>query len=154
MQVTLVEFPVTPVAMITHLGNPKREHETAGKLIQWKIQNQLLDQTKYKSYGLHYGDSQTTIPEEHRVDFCLSIDTQVKPNDFGIVEGIITGSKCALARDIGSRLHNQAARYLIEQWLPQSGETMSQLPIIFHYVNVGPAVKESDAITDVYLPLL
>jgi DNA gyrase inhibitor GyrI len=30
---------------------------------------------------------------------------------------------------------------------------MSGQPIVFHYVNVGPDVKEREAITDVYLPL-
>lgn len=46
-----------------------------------------------------------------------------------------------------------AARFLYEEWLPGSGETMADFPLIFHYVNVGPNVKGSDAVTDVYMPL-
>ena len=34
-----------------------------------------------------------------------------------------------------------------------SGEAASGDPSIFHYVNVGPGVRDEDAITDVYLPL-
>lgn len=30
---------------------------------------------------------------------------------------------------------------------------LSGYPIIFHYVNVGPDVKDEEAITDVYMPL-
>ena len=37
--------------------------------------------------------------------------------------------------------------------LPASGEAAGDFPIFFHYVNVGPDVKEADMITDVYLPL-
>jgi AraC family transcriptional regulator len=37
--------------------------------------------------------------------------------------------------------------------LPQSGELPGNFPIFFHYVNVGPNVREEEMITDVYLPL-
>jgi DNA gyrase inhibitor GyrI len=49
--------------------------------------------------------------------------------------------KCALARDVGSRANNQAARYLIGVCLPRSGEVQSGFPHIFHYVHVGPNVQ-------------
>ena len=39
-------------------------------------------------------------------------------------------------------------------WFPDSGETLREYPIFFHYVNVGPDVKEHDMVTDVYLPLV
>ena len=42
---------------------------------------------------------------------------------------------------------------LWEKWLPQSNETPGDFPIFFHYVNVGPNVREEEMITDVYLPL-
>jgi AraC family transcriptional regulator len=154
MKVKIVTFPETKVASITHLGHPEQEHVTARKLIDWKIQNRLLDQSKYRSYGLHYTDPRTIKPSKYRVDFCLSIEGDVSLNDDGIVEKVIPGMKCALARDVGSRANNQAAKYLIEEWLPKSDEVQSDdFPLIFHYVNVGPNVKENEAITDVYLPL-
>jgi len=54
---------------------------------------------------------------------------------------------------IRSRSNNEAAVYLYKVWLPQSGETLENFPIIFHYVNVGPNIIEAEMITDVYLPL-
>jgi len=153
MRVKIVTFPRTKVASITHLGPPESEHETVRKLVAWKIEHGLQDQAKYRSYGLHYTDSRTVSPLEHRVDFCLSIKDQIEPNDFGIVEATIPSMRCALARDVGSRMNNQAARFLFDEWLPKSGEEMANFPIIFHYVNVGPNLPESEAVTDVYLPL-
>ena len=58
-----------------------------------------------------------------------------------------------MARDVGSRLDNKAAKFLFDEWLPRSGERIATLPLVFHYVNVGPQVQEHEAITDVYLPL-
>lgn len=153
MDVRIVTFPATRVALITHSGSPALEHDTARKLVAWKLEHRLLDPTRYRSYGLHYAAPEAGDPR-YRVDFCLSIDGPVEPNPHGIMEAAIPEQRCAVARDVGARLNNQAARYLMESWLPQSGETPSGAPLIFHYVNVGPQVRAEEAITDVYLPLL
>jgi AraC family transcriptional regulator len=153
MQVEIIVFPETKVAVIEHRGSPALEYETAKKLIAWKIENHLLDQQRYRSYGLHYTDPLIVSPAEHRVDFCLSIEQPIAENIYGIEESTIPTLRCARARDIGSRSNNQAANYLYNTWLPQSGEVPSGFPMIFHYVNVGPNVKEEEMITDVYLPL-
>lgn len=87
------------------------------------------------------------------MDFCLSIEDDIAPNTAGIVQGVIPSMRCARARDIGSRKNNKAAAFLFDEWLPKSGEELSGAPIIFHYVNVGPTVKDSEAITDVYMPI-
>jgi AraC family transcriptional regulator len=154
MDVRIVTFPETRVASITHLGAPKNEHATALKLVAWKRAHGLLDQARHRTYGLHSTDPRSVAPDEHRVEFCLSIDgLDVAPNPYGIVAKTIPRLRCALARDVGSRRDNQAAVFLYERWLPSSGETPSGDPLIFHYVNVGPSVKDEEAITDVYLPL-
>jgi len=153
VNVSIVTFPEMKVAAISHIGPPSREHETVRKLINWRLEHGLLDQAIYRSYGLHYTDPRTTIPSDHRVDFCLSYDGSVEPNAYGIEEKTIPTMRCALARDVGSRLNNKAAKYLFEEWLPRSGEEMDDQPAVFHYVNVGPKVRDDEAITDVYLPL-
>jgi AraC family transcriptional regulator len=153
MDVQIVTYSETKVAAIEHLGSPVLEHDTVRKLIAWKLENHLLDPRKYRSYGVHYTDPRTTPPSEHHVDFCLSVDEDVGPNPYGIINKVIPGCRCARARDTGSRLNNKAAVYLYEDWLPQSGESPGNFPISFHCVNVGPSVREEDMITDVYLPL-
>ncbi|HQT90859.1 MAG TPA: GyrI-like domain-containing protein [Candidatus Kryptobacter bacterium] len=153
MDVQIVIFPETKVAAIEHLGPPALEHETVRKLISWKLENGLLDPLKYRSYGVHYTDPPTTPPHEHHVDSCLSIEEDVGPNPYGIVNKVIPGRRCARVLHVGSRSYIKAAVYLYEQWLPQSGESPGDFPIFFHYVDVGPNVREEDMITDVYLPL-
>jgi len=147
----IITFPQTRVASIAHDGPAWQENEIARKLVAWKLENGLTNQAKYRQYGLHYL-TRGSAPGYSRVDFCLSIDGNVGPNVHGIVEKTIPSLRCALARDIGSRMNNKAARYLAE-WLPGSGEQLADFPLIFHYVNVGPNVRADEAITDVYMPL-
>ena len=65
----------------------------------------------------------------------------------------IPACRCAVARHTGSREHVAAPKFLVYEWLPDSGEEMGDFPLFFHYVNVGPGVREQDMITDVYLSL-
>lgn len=153
MDVEIVEFPETKVAAIEHFGSPALEHDTAGKLIAWKLEHRLLDPLKHRNYGVHYTDPRITPPSRHHVDFCVSVEHDVEPNAFGITNKVIPRNRCARARDIGSRFNNRAAVYLAETWLPRSGEAPGEFPMFFHYVNVGPNVLEEEMITDVYLPL-
>lgn len=146
-------FPETLVAAIEHFGPPSLEHATAQRLIAWKREQGLMDPSKYRSYGVHYTDPRTSPLSAHHVNFCLSVDREVGPNPYGILTKIIPRRRCALARDVGSRYDNKAAAYLSKVWLPASGEEPGDFPILFHYVNVGPNIREEEMITDVYLPL-
>jgi AraC family transcriptional regulator len=152
MEVRIVDFPETRVAALEHLGPPELEHDTARRLIQWRIENRLSPD-RHRSYGVHYTDPRSTPPADHRVDFCVSVDQDVAPNPQGIINKIIPGGRCAVARHLGSRAHNPAAVYLYDVWFPNSGEALRDFPIFFHYVNVGPHVQDQEMITDVYLPL-
>ena len=153
MDVRIVTFPETHVACFTHFGRPESEHDTVRKLLAWKLENRLLNSARHRHYGLHYTDSRARKRDQHRVDFCLSVDKDDVENSNDIEWKIIPRMKCAYARDVGSRLNNRAAAYLYAEWLPGSGEELSDYPIIFHYVNVGPNVSDDEAITDVYMPL-
>jgi AraC family transcriptional regulator len=153
IDVRIVEFPETPVAALEHHGAPHLEYETAKTFIAWRIANRLPPD-RHRTYGLHYTDPRTTPPEDHRMDLCVSVNEPVAPNPEGVVNKVIPGGRCALARHVGPREFVAAAAYLTDVWLPASGETRRDAPMIFHYVNVGPGVQPHEMITDVYLPLL
>jgi AraC family transcriptional regulator len=150
--VRIVDFPETRVAAVEHRGPPALEHETARRLIAWRIEHRLPPD-RHATYGIHYTDPRSTPPDEHRADFCVAFDGEVAPNPQGVVARTIPAGRCAVARHHGSRADVRAATYLHEVWLPASGEALGDFPVFFHYVNVGPGVREEDMITDVYLPL-
>ncbi len=152
MEVRIVEFPETAVAAVEHYGPPELEYETSKRLIQWRIRNGVSPQHA-RTFGIHYTDPAQVAPEQHRVDFCVSYDGPVAPNEEGAVGKVIPGLRCAVARHLGPRRHNTTAEYLRRRWLPESGEAAGAFPMFFHYVNVGRAVQEHEMITDVYLPL-
>lgn len=152
MEVRIVEFPETRVAALEHRGAPHREYETARKFIEWRIANRLPPD-RHRTYGVHYTDPRTTPPEDHRMDICVSVDRPVAPNPQGVIDKVIAGGRCAVARHIGPREFIAAAAFLVDEWLPASGESLRDAPIFFHYVNVGPDVRDHEMITDVYLPL-
>ena len=82
MDVEIIEFPETRVAAITHAGPPQAEHDTARKLVAWKLQQGLRDPARHRSYGLHHLDDQG---RRGRVDFCLSVDGSGAPLIFHYV---------------------------------------------------------------------
>lgn len=152
MEVRIVEFPETRVAVAEHRGPPNREYESSKRLIEWRKQNRVSP-SDHQTYGVHYTNPYTTPPAENRVDFCVTYNQPVQSNPQGIISKVIPACRCALARHLGSRAHNQAAVFLFSEWLPRSGEQVGDFPMFFHYVNVGPQVEDHEMITDVYLPL-
>jgi len=84
MDVQIVVFPETKVAAIEHFESPEREHNTARKLIAWKVER------------VHDTDPRTAKPSDHPVDFCLSFEQEMAPNSFGIVNKLIPRNRCAL----------------------------------------------------------
>ncbi len=152
MNVEIIDFPDTLVAAIEHCGSPDLEHESVRRLIAWRIEYGYLPE-RHRTFGVHYHDPLTITPDLYRADFCISVDQEVAPNSYGIVNKVIPGGRCAKVRHFGARENIGAARYLCETWLPESGESLRNFPLFFHYVNVGPKVLESEMVTDVFLPI-
>jgi AraC family transcriptional regulator len=84
---------------------------------------------------------------------CVTYAGAIAPNEEGGVAKVISSSRCAVVRHLGSRRFNAAADLLGRLWLPRSGEALGAHPIFFPYVNVGPDVTEDEMVTDVLLPL-
>jgi AraC family transcriptional regulator len=153
MQVEIIDFPATLVAAVEHRGPESQTYASTQKLIAWRQANGIRPGMG-NTYGVHYTDHLHVLPEDYRIDICVSVDKPVLDNPHGVVSKMIPAGRCAKVRNVGSRHEMAAPRYLYETWLPQSGEKLRDFPIFFHYVNVGPGVKESEMITDIYLPLV
>lgn len=151
MQVEIVNFPETLVAALEHRGPEHLVYQSTQTFIEWRRANGVKP-GQGNTYGIHYTDV-TVLPEDYRLDLCASIDKPVADNPQGVVTKIMPAGRCARVRNIGPRHELPGPRYLYENWLPQSGEQLRDYPLFFHYVNVGPGVKEHEMITDIYLPL-
>lgn len=150
--VEIVDFPTTSLAAVEYQGAPGQEHSAISKLVAWRRENRV-GPDQGKTIGIHYTDLETTLPDDYRIDIGVSFNGAIEPNSHGVVAKEIPGGRCARIRHIGPRDNIAEAEYIYREWLPQSGEEMRDFPPFFHYVNVGPDVKDDDMITDVYLPL-
>ena len=66
----------------------------------------------------------------------------------------IPAGRCALLRHVGSDDQlGRSIRYLYANWLPASGEELRDFPLFMRRVTFFPDVPDSEAVTDIYLPL-
>lgn len=154
MQVNIVDFPTTKVAVIEHRGPPTLVNQSVSKFIEWRWESGLSPVASACSYGLAYDNPDVTEPEKFRFDICGTVKEDVPANDYGIVTKMITGGRCATVRHHGSHARIAESIYpLYRDWLPDSGEELRDFPLFFHYLNLMPATPEHELITDIYLPL-
>ena len=154
MDVKIVEFPHTNVAMLTHQGHPDRVNDSAATFIEWRRSTGFSPVKSSQTYGIAWHDPQTTPPEQFRFDICGSVAAPIPENAFGVVNAEIPGGRCAVVRHQGSLDSlSDSVWYLFREWLPGSGETPRDFPVFFQYRNFVHEVPEHALITDIYLPL-
>ncbi len=152
VQVNIIKFPATMIAALEHHGPEHLVYNTSRKFIEWRQANGIKP-GQGNTYAVHYTDPVSTLPEDYRLDICVSVEAPVLKNPQGVVNKTIPAGRSAVARHHGSRDYIPAADYLYREWLPKSGEELRDYPPFFHYLNVGPDVKDKDMITDIYLPI-
>ncbi|BCG47979.1 Putative transcriptional regulator STM3175 [Citrifermentans bremense] len=154
MDVKIVEFPETRIAILAHRGAPEKLDDSALKFIEWRKQSGLSPVKQCRTFGLVYDDPAIVEPEEFRFDICGEVLQEVPENPQGVFNGLIPGGRCAVARHLGSHDRIGDSVYpLYRDWFPKSGEELRDFPLFFHYQNLMPEVAEHELITDIYLPL-
>ncbi len=154
MKVTIVEFEETRVAALEHRGPPEQVNDSARIFIEWRKASRLSPKESCKTFGVAYDNPDTTEPQDFRFDICGEVNAAVPGNPQGVVNKIIPGGRCAVARHLGSHDRiGESAYYLYREWLPGSGEELRDFPLFFHYLNLMPETSEHELMTDLYLPL-
>jgi AraC family transcriptional regulator len=154
MDVSIVDFKPTKVAVLQHRAAPNRINESVSKFIEWRKQSKLSPITTSQSYGIFYDNPNVVTGDDFRFDLCGSVDQDVPDNPQGVINGHIAGGRYAVLRHLG--VHNKIGEkisYLYRNWLPESGEELRDTPCFFHYLNLITEVEEHELITDIYLPL-
>ena len=151
--VSIVDFPATPVALLEHKGDPALIGESIRRFIGWRKQAGLPPRNS-ATFNILHNDPETTPPHEYRIDICAATSRPVAENDAGVIEGLIPEGRCAVIRILGSSDDlRPAVTYLYREWLPESGEELRDFPMFAQRVSFFPDVAENEAITDIFLPL-
>jgi len=154
MDVKIVNFPETRIALIEHHGDPALVMETAMTFIDWRKHSGLSPVKSSRTFGIAYDDPEQTPPAAFRFDICGSVNEAVPDNPHGVRNGLIPAGRCAVVRHYGSHDRiGESAWYLYREWLPDSGEELRDFPLFFDYLNLIYDTAEKDLVTDVYLPL-
>lgn len=154
MEVKIVEFGETKVAVLEHRGAPVLVNNSAGIFIEWRKASGLSPVKSSKTFGIAYDNPDTMDPEQFRFDICGSVSEDVPDNPQGVVNKVIPRGRCAVIRHHGSHDRiGECAYYLYRDWLPESGEELRDFPLYFHYLNLLPETPEHELVTDIYLPL-
>lgn len=154
MDVKIIDFDETQVALLEHRDAPDRVMESAGKFVEWRKQTGLSPVRSSMTFGIAYDDPKTTPADQFRFDICGSITQDVPENPQGVKMGVIPGGRCAVMRHKGSHDEiGKSVHYLYGEWLPQSKEELRDYPCFFHYLNLIYDTPEHELETDIYLPL-
>lgn len=154
MDVKIIDFNETKVALIEHHGPKERVLDTAAQFIAWRKETGFSPIKTSKTFGVPRNDPNAVAPEDFRFDICGTVDSDVPENKYGVKAGVIPGGRCAVIRLKGSHDQMDENIYaLYRDWLPKSGEECRDFPCYFRYVNFIHDVDECDLLTDIFLPL-
>lgn len=153
VNVDIVDFPETRVAVLEHRGDPRLVEDSVRKFIAWRKQNKLPPHVS-KTFNVFYHDPAETPPEQYRMDLCAATDRAVADNAFGVIAKTIPGGRCAVLRHVGSDdTLGASIAYLYATWLPSSGEEPRDFPPFAQRVRFFPDVPEHEAVIDLFLPI-
>jgi AraC family transcriptional regulator len=152
-RVRVVSFAATRVGVLEHRGSAMRLGDSIRRFIEWRKENRLPPHLS-ATFNIVYDDPDESHAEEFRFGLCAATDKPIAANGAGVRDMIIPAGRCALLRHHGSDDHlGQSIRYLYAQWLPTSGEETRDFPLFMERVKFFPEVADSEAVTDIYLPL-
>ncbi len=152
-QVNIINVSDTKVAVFEHRGDPQLIGDSVRNFIAWRKQNHSPPKTS-ATFNILYDNPAEVAPEDFRLDICAAIDSDVAENEFGVVCKTIPGGRCAVLRHVGSDdTLGETISYLYSHWLPESGEESRDFPIYLQRILFFPDVPESEAMTDVFLPI-
>jgi AraC family transcriptional regulator len=149
--VELVDFPGARVAVLEHDGSAEAlDADAVQRFIAWRRENRLSPSVSATYNLVHEHVSEQRV----RYDLCAEIKAPVAPNTYGVIEKQIPAGRCARLRHVGSdHALARPVRYLLSEWLAQSGEQRRDFPLFFQRIHFGPGVAEGEWITDIFLPL-
>ncbi|MFD1626260.1 AraC family transcriptional regulator [Azospirillum griseum] len=151
--IRIITVPDIPVAVLEHRGDPARIGDSVRRFIDWRKANGLPPQ-RHATYNILHDDPEQVPPDDFRLDLCVATDRAVEPNPDGVRTGVIPGGRCATLRHVGSEAGLRAALlHLYRDWLPASGEEPGDAPPYLQRVRFFPDVPETEAVTDLFLPL-
>ena len=154
MNVIIKTIQAKRLAVLEHRGHPEKVGDSVNRLISWaKSQSVDLRSKAGEAFGFAYDDPQTTTPEAFRFDIGITVPENLKLKG-DVIEKYLPAGRYVIAIHKGSLNHISRVVYgLYQDWLPNSGEELGDLPCIFCYHNFNHEVAETELLTECWLLL-
>ncbi|MFA8298805.1 MAG: GyrI-like domain-containing protein [Hyphomicrobiales bacterium] len=121
--------------------------------LQKFIKNNNMDELYLDHLGIFYNSPHTTELNKIRHEACIRIENDL-PRDENLFFRTIPQSKTAIFRHKGPYYNIcKSMEYIIHKWLPQSKESLSELPITHKYINNPETTPSQDLLIDIHIPL-
>ncbi|MBL4828973.1 MAG: AraC family transcriptional regulator [Aliivibrio sp.] len=154
VNIEIINRAESNVAVLEHQGSPQSLNNSIQTFIEWRKQSTESPVATSQTFGIPYNDPNNVAADEFRFDICGSIDDELQDNQYGVIAKSIPEGRFAKIRHLGSHDKMDAKIYTFyREWLPKSGEELSDFPLFFHYINFFPEVAEHELITDIYFAL-
>jgi AraC family transcriptional regulator len=151
--VTLVQVPDTPVAILEHRGDRATLPATIERFIAWRKAAGLSPYTS-PTFNIFRSERTPADPAGYSMDLCVGTDRPIDPGDPVMKPGIIPGGRCAMLH-VPHNTNNlePEALYLYREWLPASGEEARDFPIYCRRRFTSAPGAPMEATADLFLPL-
>lgn len=136
LRVSPIELPPVPVAYLRRHGSygPETTHFWVATVSPWLAANGLKGRSLY---GISHDDPDVVPAERCRYDACVRIEpgrAVIDAADRRAFTTLLAGGRYAVASLRGDNAAiNQAWRWLLRQWLPDSGLQLDDRPTFEHY---------------------
>lgn len=153
--VTILDLPDIPVAILEHRGDRSKIKETAERFRAWCNAVSLSLETGRSSFMVFRSEREPAVPEDYSMDLCIGTDRSIQAADAPIKAGLIPGGRCAVLRYPGNTNNLEpAALYLYRDWLPQSGEEARDFPIYARRQLIPISnMQAHEVVVELHLPL-
>ena len=142
------------VAYVREKGNYYHAAENAWQTLLSKACREGIINEGTRAYGITYDSPEITAEPQIRYDACVSLTEKTRlPDNLKIQT--IPGGKYAVFRHRGAYEKLQSVYNAIyEQWLPQSGMDLRNLPSYCHYHHIDASnIPEEYLVTDIHIPV-
>ncbi|ATX79631.1 AraC family transcriptional regulator [Mariprofundus aestuarium] len=154
MIISIVNIEPIQVAALAHLDEPKTVEHSIEAFRAWRQESGCSPVTEKRSFGVAHSNPEARVAEKFRFDICGEVDDDIPDNAYGVINSEIPAGRYARLRHKGSlETINLKVNALYRNWLPTTQESRRESPIFFEYLNVSPAVPDSELMTDIYFPL-